>query len=135
MGIEWFHDISGNQAVIDTRVLVLLELRQLFLTDVDHIGGYGVARGCAGSRRSIVQNQQGATYSVGVDRGVAEVYVSGSIVALSPEQARDRKEEEKDQKPRAWTTTAGIWLARRLLAVVSREVQPAETGMENLDGP
>jgi hypothetical protein len=36
MGVEGFEDIAGKQAMINARVFVLLEFRQLVLANVDH---------------------------------------------------------------------------------------------------
>ena len=36
VGVEWLQDIARQQAVVDARVLVLLELRKPVLTNVHH---------------------------------------------------------------------------------------------------
>ena len=43
IGIEWLQNVSRDQAVIDSRVFVLLQLRELFLADI-HCEGEEVLR-------------------------------------------------------------------------------------------
>lgn len=46
IGVEWLEDILGNERVVDCRILVLLQVRQVFLSYVDHLGGELAAGEC-----------------------------------------------------------------------------------------